>query len=231
MNIKKQYCAYCNSKKATTSDHVPPKSFFPKPLPANMITVPSCDECNNNKGKDEKYFLATFMFSEAGVTSSGKKLWEQKLYRMYKKNTGLRHKIVKSVKRLNVFTPSGIFIRRGLAIGMDEVRLSKVIDKIVRGLYFFEYKTYLSNSIEILSQFLQSQEDGAEAEKFKDQLLFGSRQWPNSFEYLFNRIQDKPDCSMWVIRFWGKIVFWAISGNDSDFILNTDHRQLTSGSS
>ncbi|MBI3004218.1 MAG: hypothetical protein HYY49_02235 [Ignavibacteriales bacterium] len=103
---------------------------------------------------------------------------------------------------------------------MDEERFGKVVAKVIRGLYYFEYSAPLLSSTEVLSQFLQSESDATEPIKFNDQLLFGSRQWPNVFEYRFNRIEDLPLCSMWLIRFWGKIVFWAITGNDSDFAKN-----------
>ena len=218
MKNDKELCVYCNSRFAETQDHVPPKGFFPQPRPSNLITVPACKECNLGSGVDEEFFLASFMFSEAGVTSTGKTLWEQKLHRMYAKNNGLRRRIATLLRRVNLVTPSGLFIKRGIVIKQDEPRLAKVVAKIVRGLYYFEYKEPLDISTEIISQFLRTESDAAEAIKFNDQLLYGTRQWTNIFEYKFNRVEENHRCSMWVIRFFGKIVFWVISGNDNDFV-------------
>ena len=39
-------CVYCLEREATTKDHVPPKCFFPPDDRPNLITVPSCLECN-----------------------------------------------------------------------------------------------------------------------------------------------------------------------------------------
>jgi hypothetical protein len=38
-----------------TLDHIPPIGLFPKPRPANLITVPCCFKCNNkHSGFDER---------------------------------------------------------------------------------------------------------------------------------------------------------------------------------
>ncbi len=157
------------------------------------------------------------MFSDAGITSVGKKLWNQKLHRMYSKNRGLRARIVKSFRRINLVSPGGIYIGRRLAQEIDEERLHDVAIKVVRGLYYFEYGTPLLRSTKVLCQLLRSESDAAEPIKLNDQLRSGSREWPEVFQYRFNRINQSPSCSAWLIRFWGKINFWLISGNDSDF--------------
>ena len=53
MSKIKQKCVYCNEHEKETDDHVPPKSFYPKPRPFDLITVPSCLRCNQGLGKDE----------------------------------------------------------------------------------------------------------------------------------------------------------------------------------
>jgi len=211
MQPKSPKCVYCGAPHGTTQDHVPPKSFFPTPKPSNLITVPACWSCNAGSAKDEDLFLATFMFTEAGVTDTGKKLWDQKLHRMYKKNIGLRKLIASSLKKIELTTLAGIYLGRRLAIKPDKIRSERVVNKIVRGLYYHEFKEPLSPSVEIVSHFLQRPSEISYVEKFAPMLLFGSRKWPGVFEYRFNRVVDQPKGSMWVIRFFGKIVFWAVS--------------------
>ncbi len=129
---KKGLCIYCGKIKEITKDHVPPKGFFPEPRPSDLITVPSCVECNKDKEKDEDYFRATFMFSNAGISPAGKKLWDQKLNKMYKKNLGLRRKIAQDIKKVNLLTPSGLYIRRQSASFPNSVRIENVVCKIVK---------------------------------------------------------------------------------------------------
>ncbi len=137
---EKWLCIYCGKIKEITKDHVPPKNLFPKPRPSDLITVPSCVKCNKDTEKDEDYFRATFMFSNAGISPVGKKLWDQKLDKMYKKNLGLRRKIAQDFKVVNLVTQSGLYIRRQTASFPDSVRLENVVCKIVKGLYYHEYR-------------------------------------------------------------------------------------------
>ena len=57
-------CYMCNKPK-TSNEHVPPKCLFPekqdvtdgKDYRVNLIKVPSCDEHNSEKSKDDVYLL------------------------------------------------------------------------------------------------------------------------------------------------------------------------------
>src|SRR5208283_2514674 len=49
-------CLYCGRVRPLTRDDVPPKNLFPKPRPSNLITVPSCQKCNQSFMLDDEYF-------------------------------------------------------------------------------------------------------------------------------------------------------------------------------
>lgn len=211
-----EVCVYCAKNPGVTDDHVPPKSFFPQPRPSNLITVPACNKCNSGAGKDEDYFLATFMFSEAGITDAGKTLWRQRLHRMFSKNLGLRRKIASGISHRRVATPGGIYLGRRMAIQFDERRFDRVVQKIVRGLYYFEYGETLPADTKVMTLFLSTK---ARFETFvacAHQLGWGKRQWPGIFEYRCNRAPGVPQGSMWLMRFYGNTHFCAISESDED---------------
>ena len=42
-------CTYCGQPDAPTKDHVIPRSLFIPPLPANMVRVPACGSCQQEK--------------------------------------------------------------------------------------------------------------------------------------------------------------------------------------
>jgi hypothetical protein len=67
-------CIYCQKNEATTVDHVPPKAMFPKPRPANLITVPCCDPCNKSFKNDDEYFLIMSLEWTAAETSDGSQI-------------------------------------------------------------------------------------------------------------------------------------------------------------
>jgi hypothetical protein len=56
-----RFCYFCGDK-ATSKEHVPPKSFFPEESKCrlNLITVPSCDKHNNEKSETDEYILQFF---------------------------------------------------------------------------------------------------------------------------------------------------------------------------
>ena len=71
-------CYACLNAPGVTKAHVPPKSFFPKPCPQNLITVDCCREYNNgNSGNDD--FVRTVLSSLISRSSAGARIWEQKV--------------------------------------------------------------------------------------------------------------------------------------------------------
>ena len=60
-------CVYCGKVRVLTKDHIPPKCFFAKPRPSNLITVPSCKECNLGRSKDDEYlrFVLAYRFENS----------------------------------------------------------------------------------------------------------------------------------------------------------------------
>lgn len=211
MNKKIENCIYCGNQTEVTDDHVPPKSFFPKPRPSNLITVSSCFDCNNKFGKDEEFFLASFMFTDAGTSDAGKLLWKEKLHRMYNKNIGLKRKIAEHLKPVDVISKGGIFLRKGIGVKPDEKRWITVVEKIIRGLYYFEYKEILPENIKMMSQFLRNDYEYEKAFEYLSQLRIGSRNWKDLFEYRYNRVIEQPYVSMWMVRFYKYATFWVIT--------------------
>ena len=213
MNRDVEICVYCNNSPGITNDHVPPRSFFPKPRPSNLVTVPACSECNQVAGKDEEYFLATLMFSNAGITEVGKKLWNEKLKRMYEKNLGLRRKVAESMQWRRLSTPAGIYLGKGMTLKYDPGRLEATAMKIIRGLYFYEQKTPLDTNIKVLSFFLRERKHFDTVKDYNHMLKPGSIKWKGTFEYRCGFVPGKTSESMWLLWFWETHIFWAITSN------------------
>lgn len=212
MKDANQKCIYCSNEKATTRDHVPPKSFFPKPRPSDLLTVPCCLKCNKATEKDEELFLATFMFSQAGVSKEGKRLWAEKINRMYEKNKGLRRIISNSLKHYHTFTPAGIYAGGKMTIEPNLPRAKRVVEKIVRGLYFHQYHVPLPNEKEVLVEFLNTESKSELARKNNNSLHPGNKAWPGVFEYRHNSARQDPEESMWLMMFYSSIYFFAVTG-------------------
>lgn len=210
---KPKFCVYCQKSLAATEDtrdHVIPESLFPKPLPVNinMITVPCCDACNKSFQMDEGLFRATILFGEAGISEEGQKIWQTALGRTFKGgDKGLQNAIGKSFEKVMTTTQSGILLGSRLATKPDWSRLGHIIEKIVRGLYYFEYREILPLSAGIEFGFFSLPDFEKYLERLQQMnagidLLLGKRQWPGVFRYKYNRVAGYPNMSMWLMLFY-----------------------------
>src|SRR5437867_4223206 len=57
-------CVYCGQEKKLTLDHVPPKLLLARPYPPNLLTVPSCRDCNKSFQKDDEYTRTVLCLDE-----------------------------------------------------------------------------------------------------------------------------------------------------------------------
>lgn len=79
-------------KEATTVEHVPPKCLFPEfkdageDLRVNLITVPSCDDHNGKKSRDDE-FLMVSLAGLIGNNSIGFQHYHGKIQRALKRTS------------------------------------------------------------------------------------------------------------------------------------------------
>lgn len=199
-------CIYCGEKPGITKDHVPLKSLFSKPRP-KMVTVPCCKECNEKYKKDEDLFMASITFGPAGATKEGKALWDQKLNRTYEKDLGLRRIIAKSLKQIDMVTPSGVFLGKHWQISIDLERSNNVLKKIIRGLFWVEYKERLPESIPIDIVLINKND-----ERINEVILVTEQATTfceKIFEYRHRRLDNNSFESLWIMSFYRQNYFIA----------------------
>ncbi|SLM41753.1 conserved hypothetical protein [Nitrospira sp. ND1] len=131
-------CVYCPDK-ATTNDHVIPRCLLEKPYSPNLLTVPSCRNCNVGFKKDEEYFLAV-MAQSGCVPSLITKIEEQGIVdRMLKKSIGLDVRLQNS---MHVSKDGGVYI------APDEPRIASITRKVAFGLYNHRYTPKILPSLD-----------------------------------------------------------------------------------
>jgi hypothetical protein len=200
-------CVYCGNNPGTTSDHVPPKNLFPRPKPVNTVTVPCCEACQAEFKKDEDAFMAWVTFGPAGESSAGKLLWEQKLNRTYQKDAGLKKVMARSFKKISLETPEGIYIGERLAISIDPERKNNVLRKIVKGLFWVEYKERLPKGISIEIYGIPGK--GEPVNSLIAVTHEATTSWEGVFEYRHGRAPESFE-SYWVMSFFQRNYFVAI---------------------
>ena len=134
-------CIYCGERVATTKDHVPPQCLFPKPLPPNMITVPSCEICNKKYGKDDeriRNLLTSLDVTEnnPGIINDISLRRDRSLERKQGKSN-LEH-MISSMKLVEVRTDEGIILGNSLAFNLDQDLMDNFFERMTRGLIHYE---------------------------------------------------------------------------------------------
>ncbi len=139
-----QRCVYC-PEPATTRDHVPGGNLFPRPRPTNLIRVPSCEKCNGGASTDEEYFRRQLVLSEQrGSDPQAQRLIPRVFsHLMEPGREPLRRSVLQNLKRIPQYTPAGLYVGDKLGYSVDLVRLNRVPERIVRGLYYHHFKKYL----------------------------------------------------------------------------------------
>jgi len=135
----KETCIFCLENEADTKDHIPPKSFFPRPRPSNLITVPCCHACNQSLGKDDeraRNLISALEIPEKhpGVISQIAPKRDRSLERPQGKSN-LRH-MLDSMAIVEVKTKAGIYTGSKAAFNFDQPEFDRFIDKMARGLLY-----------------------------------------------------------------------------------------------
>jgi hypothetical protein len=214
-------CAYCGSSDNLDDDHIPPKNLFPKPRPHNLITVKACPKCHSNTSKDDEYFrLKISMRDSVGSNPVARETWNTVFRSLSRtKATGLRKKVISDTIIVDVKTKSGIFLGKRLGYNVDMDRIRKVVQRIVRGLYFIESGNPLGINNEVrvwVEEDLQEQPLKV-LQQFQETIfkplatlspkIIGN----NVFIYRYQITKENPLVSIWLMSFYEHIPFLAIT--------------------
>lgn len=192
-----QLCCYCGIRKATTKDHIPPKSIFNKPRPNDLITVPCCFECNNQASKYDEKFKTYLGMHVARAGGEAERLFKEGVLMTAKHNHRLRRSIFQKMYPVNIATKSGIITGKGMAVPWDNEAHDFTIERIIRGLFFHHYKKIIDINTVIKTYW------------FKEPLIgFGDKLYDNSiangaFIYQYNKLEEEEYDSMWLFHFYG----------------------------
>ncbi len=151
---KKDICPLCGNVKYLTREHIPPKNLFLKPRPKNTITVWTCKQCNSGYALDEEYFRV-YITAGAQPDSEGYRLWDEKVVSStLRRSPALQQKLSNDMDMIQehhkshpLRLDSGNLAPEELvpyALPFDAERIERVVEKIVRCLYFKHFKSVLS---------------------------------------------------------------------------------------
>jgi len=209
-----ELCIYCGKREATTKDHVPPKSFFPKPRPDNLITVPCCDHCNGIYGKDDERVRNLLTSLEATEDHPGiHGQIADKRNRSFLREHGrsnFQH-ILQSMKMVDVYSPGGIFFGRRPAFDLDQEVMDRFMERLTRALLYRENAVgYVEGEVEWC---MAPTEKDFESMPPEMKALLASVNpkeiGDNVFTYIGYCYPGKAG-SLWVMSFYGGVEFMSM---------------------
>jgi len=129
-------CVYCGDV-ATTDDHVPPKAFFVRPLPSNLVTVDACEACNRSFDDDDEYVSIVLSSVDGAHHFPGIEKHWSKIVRCLSRPQaiGLRTRIVNQFSNLPKAEARGL----PLTAQIEDIRVRRVISRCAVGLHAHEF--------------------------------------------------------------------------------------------
>lgn len=214
-------CAYCGSQNNLERDHVPPKNLFPRPRPRKLISVPSCSKCHSDTSKDDEYFrIKVCLRNDAGDHPEARANWDS-IFRSLnmKEAKGLKKSFLSDIRPVQLRTPAGLYVGSGLAYDVDMIRIRRVVERTLRGLYFAEscQPLGLSNGVTVLmSEDLKNQQTEVVNKLTQTILNPLAAMAPkvigdNVLSYRFQIMEEDPAVSVWGFTFFDRVSFLCLT--------------------
>lgn len=208
--LNRRFCAYCG-KPATSADHVPPKGLFAKGT-ENLVTVPACDEHNNQRSGSDEIFR-DFIATNSGKTNESARHLFESMVRRYRRSRSLRD----TLRNRSKFDP----VRNQFLIPFEAKQIREELNCITRGLYWHAYKAPLPIETEIRTTILRTTDGLDDLIKTLNVRTIGKDQ----FVFAFDRMQELPTVSVWVFVFHKRVVTMSIT--DEQLALREPHPKVT----
>jgi hypothetical protein len=203
---------YACDRPATTKEHAPPLSFFPKEHREKLITVPSCALHNNANAMDVEYarnVIATML----GTNELGQQHFFDKAMRSFDHTPALLHTTFSDIRPVNIQgMTTGVFT-------LDVGRIKNVMAACVRALHFRETGERISDWEIVLPNLHFSSKDTtqAEASRWRDflslfRLIPFSEQVTGSPDVFQYSIGDIDGGRVYSLRFYKSFLVFAFAG-------------------
>lgn len=195
-------CAICGKNPATTSDHIPPRSMFPRPRPSDLITIPTCPKCNKATEKLDEEFRVFINLFVGETTPEAENLWKTETLSTVQHNKKLLRKALLSFRPAYLTSTHGIITEKSEVVIWDESP-NKVVEKIIRGLYYHHFSEILADRVNIIINQINI---------VPPETVEGVKSWPcnfvggGQFLYRYARANDEPLYSAWLLVFHRKLV-------------------------
>jgi hypothetical protein len=193
-----------NGKRYVEREHIPPKSVLISQTGTdNLITVPSCENCNRGTSNWDEEFKICLGFRLGGHLSVSHPMMAS-AFRSLRKNKRLREKYYEAISPILVRSPVG-YVHPAV---LDEAPLNNGIRKIARGLHWHVTGEVIPPHVD---PEITAVEQGRSLDAKSTQIFveFGTviEKCGNMFEAVWAVPNDAPNSSIWLLRFCNQDCF------------------------
>ncbi len=204
---KGKICVYCQRRPSIRQgDHVFSREFFLIAERGNLIKVPACDECNNEKSKIEHYLTALLPFS--GRHQDAKEHLSKLVPQRLAKNKKLKRRLRSEMKYIWCKNDQGVIERR-LIIPFAGEYYTNLFKYITKALAWHYWGTLLTKDCFVYSTALTSAGSVAFDKYFfslqaknRVENVIGNR----TVEYLGVQATDNDYITIWKFRMFNGLV-------------------------
>jgi len=131
------FCGKDESFGPMNREHFAFKGLWGGPRPNGTKTLPAHTSCNKKFSEDNEYFRDVLaMEADAEQHPEVKRLRNGKLNRKIRSRPGAVAKILKNLRSVPQFTPSGLYIGDALKFDVDWPRMERVLQNVIKGVYY-----------------------------------------------------------------------------------------------
>lgn len=153
-------CYMCKDV-ATSVEHVPPRFLFPEEkdmapgavLRRNLMTVPSCDQHNTQKSKDDEYLVCVLVACQ-GANDIGQEHFKTKIWRAITRRPALINMILEKSTASFIRESGSEEWHETRRVELDESRFYGALEKIARAIYFHHWGRKSPRQVDVWPHFL-----------------------------------------------------------------------------
>jgi hypothetical protein len=206
-------CAYCGALGPITGDHVPPRSFYPTLPPDNLITVPSCKECNGGRNTEDDYVRLVLTTTEgaSGNASRNELIPKIKLFVEHQRAKNVLRGFYESLGTGYLPNDAGVYVQREHFV-VEGARLDAFARRVVKALFYREKGHRLPDKCAInainyrrIDEVIERTGDPEFWGFILNELIENSprQTWGDVFGYWWLQSPKDPDATWWLLEFYG----------------------------
>jgi len=177
---------------AVSREHVPAACFFPGRKDSlngvdqrrNLITVPSCDQHNSKKSKDDEYLWLIILASDA-LNECGRRMITTKIKRSLKRRPALGQSLLRDATVAQIFDSARDEWVNATKTTFDTRRVYGAMDMFGRALFFHHFQSKWRGAVKALAHFAHhsSAMPVAQRRSFRETVRFTDTIFQNTASY------------------------------------------------